>query len=66
MNRVSQAGTGKVKPISILMKQEMMGWQWHQLDVCKSFAPAPDKQRRQHLITQFFTDQMPFVTLNQH
>jgi len=25
-------GTRKVKPISILMKQEMMGWQWHQLD----------------------------------
>jgi len=22
----------KVKPIWILMKQEMMGWQWHQLD----------------------------------
>jgi len=21
-----------VKPIWILMKQEMMGWQWHQLD----------------------------------
>jgi len=25
-------GTRKVKPIWILMKQEMMGWQWHQLD----------------------------------
>jgi len=41
MNRVSQAGTGKVKPISILMKQEMMGWQWHQLDrlqiICSFF-----------------------------
>jgi len=24
--------TGKVKPIWILMKQEMAGWQWHQLD----------------------------------
>jgi len=21
------------------MKQEMMGWQWHQLTTCKSFAP---------------------------
>jgi len=25
-------GTRKVKPIWILMKQETMGWQWHQLD----------------------------------
>jgi len=27
-----QAGTRKLKPILILKKQEMMGWQWHQLD----------------------------------
>jgi len=26
------AGTKNVKPIWILMKQEIMGWQWHQLD----------------------------------
>jgi len=26
-----QAVTGEVKPVWILMKQEMMGWQWHQL-----------------------------------
>jgi len=26
-----QAGTRKVKPFRILMKQEMMGWQWHKL-----------------------------------
>jgi len=26
------AGTIKVKSIWILMKQEVMGWQWHQLD----------------------------------
>jgi len=30
------------------MKQEMIGWQWHQ-----------------HLITQFFTGQMLFLTPNQ-
>jgi len=35
------------------MKQEMMVWQWHQLDhKCKSFAPH-SRQKRQHLITQF-------------
>jgi len=27
-----QASTRKFKPIWILMKQEMMWWQWHQLD----------------------------------
>jgi len=27
-----KAGTRKVKPVWILMKQEMTGWQWHQLD----------------------------------
>jgi len=27
-----QASTKKVKAIWILMKQEMMGWQWHQLN----------------------------------
>ena len=26
-------GTRKVEPIWILMKQEMLGWQWHQLQV---------------------------------
>jgi len=28
----------KIKPIWILMKQEIMGWQWHRLDHMKSFA----------------------------
>jgi len=27
-----KASTRNIKPIWILMKQEMMGWQWHQLD----------------------------------
>jgi len=27
-----KAGTRKVEPFWILMKQEIMGWQWHQLD----------------------------------
>jgi len=27
-----QTGTRNVKPIWILTKQEMTGWQWHQLD----------------------------------
>ena len=28
-----------VKPFCILMKQEMMEWQWHQVTICKSFVP---------------------------
>jgi len=31
-SRTTYAGTRKVKPVSIFIKQEMMGWQWHQLD----------------------------------
>jgi len=27
-----QCGNRNVKPVCILMKQEMMRWQWHQLD----------------------------------
>ena len=30
--QLGYAGTGEVKPLCILMKQEMMEWQWHQLD----------------------------------
>ena len=43
------AGTRKIKPVWILIKQKMMGWQWHQLDhmqiICISLqtdtTPAP-------------------------
>jgi len=41
-----KAGTSKVKPIWILMKQEIMGWQWHQLDnmqiICTSLQTYND------------------------
>jgi len=44
-------GTTNVKPFWILMKQEVMGWRWHQLDnmqhlithICRSDA-LPDIQ----------------------
>jgi len=42
-----QENLGKPAPQTgpwILMKQEMMGWQWHQLDqwtICKWFTPHP-------------------------
>jgi len=47
------------------MKQEMMGWQWHQLDHMQSFALCC-----RHIITpaphhSIFTGQMLFLTSNQ-
>jgi len=37
------------------MKQEMMGWQWHQLDHIQIIAPhSRQTNKRQHLITHFF------------
>jgi len=45
----------KGKPFWILMKQEMMGWQWHQLDhmhiICTSL--QTDNQPHHYLTTQF-------------
>jgi len=45
------------------MKQEMMGWQWHQLYHMQIiFTLLPDIKPHQHLITQFV--QMLFLTLS--
>ena len=58
------AGTRKVKPIWILLKQESE-WQWYQLghlQVCISL------QTDNHASTpplKFFTDRMPFLPPNQ-
>jgi len=54
-----RAGTRKVKPIWILLKQESV-WQWHQLghmQVCTSLQTAPH-----HSV---FTERMPFLPPNQ-
>jgi len=41
----------------------MMWWQWHQLDHFTNYLHlAVDGQPCQHLITQFFTDWMLFLT----
>ena len=54
-----QASTRKIKPIWILMKHEMIWWQWHQLDHkqinCTSFQTSP-----QYL--QYFTGWVLFLT----
>ena len=60
------ASTRNVKPVWILMKQEMMGWQWHQLGAYANHQHlAPDIQPCQHLITQFSTCWMLFLMTNQ-
>jgi len=53
LRQLGKAGTEKVKKIWILMKQEIMGWQCHQLDNTQIIFLL-QTQPRQHLITQFF------------
>jgi len=53
-----QASTRKAKPIWIVMKQEMMGWQWHQLDYVQIIFTS--LQTDIHSSTSFFTDRMFF------
>jgi len=44
----------KGKPFWILLKQEMMGWQWHQLDHMQIICKTHSRQiTYQYLITQF-------------
>jgi len=57
-----------VRPIWISMKQEMMGWQWHQTAIYKSFALCTSLQTDNHASTSslnFFTGRMLFMTPNQ-
>ena len=56
------AGTRKVKPIWILLKQERVSGSGISWAICKS---APRSRPRQHPTTQFFTGRMPFLPPNQ-
>jgi len=39
----------------MLLKQEIMGWQWHQLDHMQNHLQlAADRKPRQYVITQLF------------
>jgi len=49
----------KVKPFWTLMKQDMMGWQWHQLDHMQTDNHASSSS------LNFFTGQMLFLMPNQ-
>ena len=62
------ACTRTVKPSSILIKQEMIEWQWHQLDhkqiICK-LLPPDNQYNHASILTQFLTGQMLFLMPNQ-
>ena len=58
------AGTRKVKPIWILLKQETVSGSGISWDICKS-APHSRQIPRQHPTAQFFTGRMPFLPPNQ-
>jgi len=59
----------KIKPIWILVKQEMMGWQWHQLDHIQitSISLQTDNHAADATTSSlnFFTGRMLFVTPNE-
>jgi len=56
----------KGKPFWILLEQEMMGWQWHQVDhmqiICTSL--ETDNYASTSPLS-FFTGRMPFLLPNQ-
>ena len=56
----------KSKPFWILLEQEMIGWQWHQLDhmhiICTSLQTDDDASTSS---LSFFIGQMPFLPPNQ-
>jgi len=58
------AGTRKVKPIWILLKQERVSGSGISWAICKS-APRSRQIAMQHSTTQFFAGRMPFLPPNQ-
>ena len=58
------AGTRKVKPIWLLLKQETVSGSGISWAICKS-APRSRQIPRQHSTAQFFTGRMPFLPPNQ-
>jgi len=58
------AGTRKVKPIWILLKQESE-WQWHQLGYMQVCTSLQTDNHASTSHTQFFTGRMPFLPPNQ-
>jgi len=59
------ASTRKVKSIWILMKQEIMGWHWHQLDHIKIICTSLQTDNHASTSSSIFLGRMLFLTLNQ-
>jgi len=60
------SSTRKVKPIWILMKKEMMGRQWHQLDHMQVISTLLQTDNHDNTSSlSFFTDRMLFPTSKQ-
>jgi len=55
----------KDKQFGILMKQEMMGWQWHQLDNMQIVCTLLQSDNHASASLKFFTGWMPFLPPNQ-
>jgi len=55
----------KSKPFWILLEQQMMGWQWHQLDHMRIFAPRSRQITTPVPHHSVFTGRMPFLPPNQ-
>jgi len=56
----------KGKPFWMLLDQEMMGWQWHQLDPMQIICTLLQTDNHNSAsTTQFFTGRMPFLLPNQ-
>jgi len=62
--RPGRAGTRKVKPNWILLKQESE-WQWHQLGHMQVCTLLQTDNHDSNPTTQFFTGRMPFLLPNQ-
>ena len=63
---VNKHQKGYGKPIWILMKQETMGWQWHQLNYMQIICTMLQTDNHASTLSlNFFTAQMLFLTLNQ-
>ena len=60
------AGTRKVKPIWILLKQHTVSWQWHQLGHMQVCTLLQTDNHASSPPLSFFTGQMPFLLPNQH
>jgi len=60
-------GTGKVKPISILTKQQMIRWQWHQLNRMQTIYTSlqTDNHASTMSASSVIASRMLFLTPNQ-